>query len=74
MAREIEGYRDLLARICEMFPGRLALTREETAGILGCSEKTVQRNATIPTVKVGHLVRVPIDGLARWMAKEGRVC
>lgn len=74
MAREIEGYRDLLARIYEMFPGRLALTREETAGILGCSEKTVQRNATIPTVKVGHLVRVPIDGLARWIAKEGRVC
>ena len=74
MAREIEGYRDLLARIYEMFPGRLVLTREETAGILGCSEKTVQRNATIPTVKVGHLVRVPIDGLARWMAKEGRVC
>ena len=74
MAREIEGYRDLLARIYEMFPGRLVLTREETAGILGCSEKTVQRNATTPTVKMGHLVRVPIDGLARWMAKEGRVC
>lgn len=74
MAREIEGYRNLLARIYEMFPGRLVLTREETAGILGCSEKTVQRNATIPTVKMGHLVRVPIDGLARWMAKEGRVC
>lgn len=74
MAREIEGYRDLLARIYEMFPGRVALTREETAQMLGCSEKTIQRNETIPTVKMGHLVRVPIDGLARWMAKEGRVC
>ncbi len=74
MARELEGYRDLLARIYEMFPGRLALTREETAQVLGCSEKSVQRNATIPTVKMGHLVRVPIDGLARWMARESRVC
>lgn len=71
MAREREGYREIAARLYELFPGRIALTRKETAQILGCSEKTVQRNATIPTVKVGRLVRVPIDGLARWLAGKG---
>jgi len=71
VAREKEGYRELLARLYEMFPGRLVLTREETARVLGCSVKSVQRNATIPTVKMGHLVRVPIDGLARWLAGRG---
>ncbi len=71
MAREREGYREIAARLYELFPGRIALTRKETAGVLGCSEKSVQRNATIPTVKVGRLVRVPIDGLARWLAGKG---
>ena len=60
-----------MARLYEMFPGRLALTRKEAAQLLGCSEKTVYRNKTIPTVKMGHLVRVPIDGLARWLAGRG---
>lgn len=74
MAREKEGYRETAARLYELFPGRMALTREETAQILGCSERTLQRNATIPSIKMGGLVRYPIDGLARWMVKEGRVC
>ena len=69
MAREKEGYRETAARLYELFPGRMALTREETAQILGCSERTLQRNATIPSIKMGGLVRYPIDGLARWMAK-----
>lgn len=69
MAREREGYREIAARLYELFPGRIALTRKETAQILGCSEKTVQRNKTIPCMKLGGLVRYPIDGLARWMAK-----
>lgn len=74
MPREIEGYRDLVARLYEMFPGRMALTREETARVLGCSLSSIDRNATIPSMKMGHLVRIPIEGLARWMAKEGRAC
>lgn len=73
MAREREGYREMAARLYELFPGRMALTREETAQILGCSEKTIQRNAEIPKSKIGHLVRYPIDGLARWMAGGKKV-
>lgn len=70
MAREREGYRETAARLYELFPGRMALTRKETAKILGCSVRTVQRNTGIPCMKTGGMVRYPIDGLARWMAKE----
>ncbi len=68
MAREKEGYREIAARLYELYPGRVALTRDETAAILGCSERTVMRITTLPTIKTGRLVRVPIDALARWMA------
>lgn len=71
MAREREGYRETAARLYELFPGRMALTRKETAQVLGCSERTVQRNTKIPCVKTNGMVRYPIDGLARWMVREG---
>lgn len=70
MARETEGYRETAARLYELFPGRMALTRQETAQVLGCSVRTVQRNPGIPRMKTGRTVRYPIDGLARWMARE----
>ena len=71
MAREKEGYRETAARLYELFPGRMALNRKETAQILGCSERTLQRNVTIPSIKMGGMVRYPIDGLARWMTGKG---
>lgn len=70
MAREREGYREIAARLYELFPGRLVLTRKETARVLGCSERTVQRCTGIPRLKTNGMVRYPIDGLARWMAKS----
>ena len=72
MAREREGYRETAARLYELFPGRMALTRKETAQVLGCSERTVQRYTEIPCVKTNRMVRYPIDGLARWMVREGK--
>ena len=70
MARETEGYRETVARLYELFPGRMALTRQETAQVLGCSARTVQRNTRIPRMKTGRTVRYPIDVLARWMTRE----
>ena len=70
MAREFEGYRETLALIRESFPDRVALTRAEAAKILGCSAKTLQRKTEIPCVAMGQTVRYPVDGLARWIAKE----
>lgn len=72
MAREKEGYREVAARLYELFPGRVALTRKETAQALGCSERTVQRYTGIPCMKTSGMVRYPIDGLARWLVKEAR--
>ncbi len=69
MAREFEGYRETVAMIREIFPGRVALTREEAAKILGCSERTIRRKTEIPCVTMGQTVRYPVDGLARWIAK-----
>ena len=70
MPREFEGYREMLALIREIHPKRVALTRAEVAEIMGCSEKTIQRKKEIPCVTTGQTVRYPVDGLARWMAKE----
>ena len=69
MPREIDGYRDTLALLRELFPGRAALTRAEAARALGCSERTLQRKKEIPSVAIGQTVRYPLDSLARWLAK-----
>ena len=70
MGREREGYRETAARLYDLFPGRVALTREEAAQVIGCSVRTLQRVTDIPVSKVGRLVRYPIDGLARWMVRR----
>lgn len=70
MPREFEGYRETVALIRDIYPDRVALTRAEAAKLLGCSERTVQRKTEIPCVTMGKAVRYPVDGLARWMAKE----
>lgn len=61
MAREKEGYRDLLARLGELYPERAALTRKEVAAALGVSYRTVQRRvkwpAKLPTIPVTELAR-----------------
>ena len=69
MPKEFEGYRETMALIRETYPGRVALTRAETAQILGCSERTVQRKTEIPCVVMGQTVRYPVDSLARWITK-----
>lgn len=69
MPREAENYRETVALIREIYPDRAALTRAETARLLGCSERTVQRKTEIPCVAMGQTIRYPVVGLARWMAK-----
>ena len=69
MPREPDGYRETMALIREIYPDRAALTRTETARLLGCSERTVQRKTELPCVAMGQTVRYPVDALARWLAK-----
>lgn len=70
MPREFEGYRETVALIREIYPDRVAMSRAETAKLLGCSERTVQRKTEIPCVAMGQTVRYPVEALARWIAKS----
>ena len=51
-------------------PLRLALSGEEAAAALGVSERTLRdlrKRSEIPTVRLGHRVVYPVDGLRRWL-------
>lgn len=63
MAREKDGYRDILAELNRMFPDHVALRLEEVAQVMNCSTRTARRN-------YGHLMvnkRIMKTALARAM-------
>lgn len=75
MPREKEGFRDQLARLDELFPGRETLKIEEAAKMLGLYRGTLLNDKTFPARKVGEANKpyggtyiVPKVALARWMA------
>lgn len=68
MSREIEGYRDNLARLAERFPEREAISISEAAQIIGVDYRVLSADRSFPARKVGRRTIVPIAGLARWMA------
>lgn len=43
MAREKEDYRANMERLNELFPDHEMLSIKETAGVMGCNEKTVKK-------------------------------
>ena len=55
MPREIEGYRENLALICEAFPGKKMLSVDEVADYLGCNRKTITR-----LIESGKLVAIDV--------------
>lgn len=66
------GYREALGMLREMFPGRATLNVKEVATALGISEWSVYESMkrlknSLPSVKVGGKILVPITALARWM-------
>lgn len=70
MPRELEDYRDNIALLSQMFPGKATLTVEETAQIIGCHKQTIVENNDIPVVKIGRRLAVPVVGLARYLSKH----
>lgn len=61
-----------LARLEELFPGKLLLTPEEAASALGWDRKTIYRlrasqKLPFPTRRVGNLIVVPKLALAKWL-------
>lgn len=57
----------------EKLTNRLLLKAEEAAQMLGLGRGTVyamMNDGTLPTVRMGRAVRIPMDALRRWI--EGR--
>ena len=66
------GYREQLEFLTTMFPGKAAITVNETATIMGTRPQTVYQaihrvRDPLPSCKILGKVLVPIAGLARWM-------
>jgi len=76
MAREKEGYRDMLELLMTAYPGRTSLNVAEAAAALGLHRTTVTAAITrhydpLPAQVVGEGKQrksylIPITGLARW--------
>ncbi len=69
---ELAGFRENLALLSQLFPGRAAIDVKECADVLGVNVKTVYAaidrvHNPIPAIKVGKKTTIPIGRLARWM-------
>ena len=72
---ELKSYRDNYERLNDLFPGRMSISIDECASVLGVNHKTVREtvkrvNNPIPTVKIGKRRMIPIALLARWMSEK----
>lgn len=71
--REKEGFREQLARLDEMFPGREAIKIDEAVKCVGLCRRTLLADKTFPAKKLGSkgytggVYAVPKVGLARWL-------
>lgn len=71
---EKPGYRESYEHLLSMFPGRVAISVQETADVMGVSIKTVYAATRrvknpLPCKHIGSArIVIPIAALARWMA------
>ena len=82
MAKEKQGYRELLELLTAAFPGRATLKVEEAASAIGVHRTTIteairRRNDPLPAQVVGAGKKnftyiIPITGLARWACQTSR--
>lgn len=75
MPKEKEGYREQLARLDELFPGKEVLSMEEVRKMLHVDRRSLLRDKTFPAKKIGGYAQefkgkyvIPKVALARWMA------
>lgn len=75
MPREKEGFREQLARLDEIFPGKEAIGICEVSKMLGVYRATLLHDKTFPARKIGETNKpmggkyiVPKVALARWMS------
>lgn len=65
MPREKEGYRDNLAILRELFPGRITITIPEAAGVIGMKPETYRADKSWPRIQKGKQEIVSLGDLAR---------
>lgn len=74
MAREIEGYRERLAELNELFPHQTWLSQSDVARYLGVDRRTVRRlidNKKVPAYDTGvdyKIYKIDKHDLARALA------
>ena len=66
MAREKEGFRDVLQDISERFDGRSSLKIEEACEYVGINRRTALKDSTFPAKKVAGKYIVSTVRLAMW--------
>lgn len=76
MAREVNGYRDMLELLMALYPGRTALKVPEAAAALGVHTQTItaainRKKDPLPAQNVSGGSRnksyvIPIPALAKW--------
>ena len=69
---EKEGYRETLAFLSGMFPGKAFITVNEAAELIGAHITTVydaikRKRNPLPSKKLCGKIVIPIPALARWM-------
>lgn len=75
---ERAGYRENLALITSLFPGRISLTVKEVAKLMSACENSVRqalnrKDDPLPSQKlVSGKIVIPIPQLARWLSGERR--
>lgn len=67
MAREKQGYRDVLNLIQTAYPGKDVLTMPETERFVRCDRRTLLKDAAFPAVKIGTKYVIAITELARFL-------
>lgn len=68
--RELEGYRQQLELLTDLFPNRAALKIAECEAALNLDRRTLLADRSFPAKKVCGKYAVPITELARWMVRR----
>lgn len=71
---EKEGYRENLAMLTGLFPGKVTITPKEAAGVMSASDDVVydaikRKRNPLPAQRLStKKIVIPIAGFARWLS------
>ena len=68
MPREKQDFRENLALLRELYPGKVTLTIQEACALIGRDRRTLLKDRAFPAQKIGGRYIVPLVGLARYLS------